>query len=254
MGANKVEKFSICVATPSLRAMATTVYVQSILELQAKCHSKGFEFEIKIVNGISPIDHARNLLVSMFLNQTNCSHIFFIDDDMGFNVDEVISMFERANDADVVGVIYPRRKIDWSRIKKTVLANPDIDPAHLAHLGGNYDGMFVMPNNGTTLPIGRELTPIDAVGTGLMLISRSCFERLRKVGNLTSYYVSEYGGLLCESFFQSKPGLGEDLAFCKSVISNGGTLLGATNVTVIHAGLHEYIGDLPGIAQYKYPD
>ncbi|WP_296654493.1 hypothetical protein [Paraburkholderia sp.] len=248
-----VENFSICIATPSLRSMMSSSYVRSISELQAKCYSRGFGFDIKIVNGVSPIDHTRNLLVSIFLNQTNCSHLLFVDDDMGFSVDELIAMFEQVNDADVVGVICPKRKIDWHRIKKIVLANPDINPAHLANLGGSYEGMFSVPNNAATVSVGRQLIPVDAVGTGLMLVSRSCFERLRRVAKLTSYYMNEYDGLRCESYFQSRPGLGEDFAFCNLVLRHGGTVRGATNVTVTHAGLHDYIGDLPGIAKYERP-
>jgi hypothetical protein len=116
---NDMEKFSVCVSTPTLRATLTANYVQSVTALQASCHSKGFGFDIKLVSGISSIDHARNYLVSLFLERTDCSHLFFVDDDMGFEVDEVIRMFEWANSADVVGVMCPKRAFNWSRVKRS---------------------------------------------------------------------------------------------------------------------------------------
>lgn len=246
-----MEKFSVCVATPSLRATMTATYVQSIAALQASCYSRGYGFEIQLVCGISSIDHARNSLVSRFLGQTDCSHLFFVDDDMGFDVEAVVKMFSWADRADVVGVMCPKRRLDWSRIKHIVLANPDIDPAHLANLSGNYEGMFALPDNAPTFTVGREPTPVDAIGTGLMLISRACFERVREVAKLASYDAPEDSGLRCYSFFRSAPGIGEDFAFCNLVRSHGGTVLGVSNVAVTHSGSYDYVGDLPGIARYS---
>jgi hypothetical protein len=228
----------------------TAGYVQAISELQGKCYARGFGFDMQLACAISSIDHARNYLVSLFLDRTDCSHLFFVDDDMGFNADEVIAMFDRANDADVVGVMCPRRKLDWARIKNIVLSNPDIDPAHLANLGGNYGGMFALPDNAAHFTVGRDLIPVDAVGTGLMLISRTCLEHLREVANLVPYDAHDGSGPRCYPYFQSAPGVGEDFAFCNLVRRHGGTLLGATNVTVTHTGSFDYVGDLVGIAQY----
>jgi hypothetical protein len=248
---NEMEKFSVCVATPSLRASMTATYVQSVAALQASCHAKGFGFEILLACGISVIDHARNLLVNRFLNETDCSHLFFVDDDMGFDVDEVTEMFGWAGSADVVGVMCPKRKLDWSRIKKLVLANPDIDPAHLANLGGNYEGMFSLSDNAPTFTVRREPTPVNTIGTALMLISRTCFERLRVEAKLVPYDAMDDSGLRCYPFFRSTPGRGEDIAFCDLVRSHGGTVLGASNVAVTHTGSYDYVGDLPGIARYS---
>lgn len=228
----------------------TANYVQSVSDLQARCHSKGFGFDILIACGISSIDHARNLLVSRFLENSGCSHLFFVDDDMGFNADEVITMFEWANKADVIGVMCPKRKLDWSRIKQIVLSNPDIDPAHLVNVGGDYVGMFVLPDNAATFAVARDPIPVAAVGTGLMLISRTCFEHLRQVANLSPYNSPDNSGPICYPYFRSAPGVGEDIAFCNLVRSHGGKLLGATSITVTHSGSFDYVGDLAGIARY----
>jgi hypothetical protein len=246
-----MEKFSVCVATPTLRATMTANYVHSVTALQASCYSRGFGFDIKLVSGISSIDHARNFLASMFLEKTDCSHLFFVDDDMGFEVDEVVKMFEWASSADVVGVMCPKRSFNWPRIKKSVLENPDINPAHLANLGGNYEGMFSLLDDAPTFNVGRKPTPVNAIGTGLMLISRACLERLRAQANLVPYAAPDGSGLRCYPFFHTSPGIGEDIAFCNLVRRHGGKLLGFSNVAVTHTGSFDYVGDLPGIAKYS---
>jgi hypothetical protein len=228
--------------------MMTANYVQSIADLQAKCHSRGYGFDIRIVTGVSVIDHARNILVNRFLEETDCTHLFFVDDDMGFNVDGVIDMFDWAHEADVIGVIAPKRSLNWSRIKSIVLAHPDIDPAHLANLGGDYEGMFAMPDNAQAFTVGPKPVRVDALGTGLMLISRACFIKLRHAADpIQADAVGEKG----YPYFRSEPGLGEDVAFCRLVRSHGGTILGMTHIPVTHSGAYDFVGDLPGIARYS---
>jgi hypothetical protein len=132
---------------------------------------------------------------------------------MGFEVDEVIRMFESASSADVVDVMCSKRTFNWSRVRKIVLANPDIDPAQMANLGGSYEGMFSLPDNAPTFNVGRKPIPVNAIGTGLMMISRACFERVRVAANLVPYEASDGRGLCCYPFFRSAPGVGEDMYF-----------------------------------------
>lgn len=58
---------------------------------------------------------------------------------------------------DVVGAIYPKRVIDWAGVKKAVLDHPDIDPAALSDLAGDYNGMFHLIDDASTMTLGRRL-------------------------------------------------------------------------------------------------
>lgn len=244
--------FSIFVATPSLRAMVNAPYVKSLIALQARCHRLGIGFAFDMVCGISVIDHARNYLASHFLANSTHSHLLFIDDDMGFNADEIAAMFAWP-EVEVIAAMCPKRRIDWERIKQVVLAHPDIEASHLANLTGNYGGMFHLPEAAAQMSVGPKPMPVDAIGTGIMLISRACLLRLIEVAPLHPVNAKSEGFPLYPFFrCEMVDGVltGEDVAFCNLVRKHGGRILGAPWPVITHSGPYDFIGDLCGIAHY----
>ena len=250
---NNDQPFSLQVATPSHRGNYCAHYVLAVVALQNLCLKSNVEFELKTTEGISNIDRARNMLASLFLQQSNASHMLFIDDDMGFTPDELFGMFEWRNHADVVAAMYPAKRIDWERIKRIIIANPDIETAHLPNLASSYTGMWKQAEQGP-IPAGTAPVPVDAIGTGLMMISRQCLLRLTRQANIPVIAKDEVTGLPIYEFFRSRirDGMaqGEDYYFCELVRRNGGTVLGYPGVTTTHTGKHSYVGDLSGLAKY----
>jgi hypothetical protein len=109
-----------------------------------------------LLTQVCAIDHARNVLANEFVSTTDSSHLFFIEDEMGFNIAELASMFAwRAR--DVVAAMYPKGVIDWAGVKKAVLDHPDIDPIALSHVAGDYTGMFHLLDDASTMTVGRRL-------------------------------------------------------------------------------------------------
>ncbi|MCF3643307.1 hypothetical protein LXM94_25470 [Rhizobium sp. TRM95111] len=244
--------FSLAIATPMLRGNATANYVRSVFGLQRYCAQAGIPVDLLVLVGVSIIDHARNILASRFLYETQCSHLLFVDDDIGFNVDELVDLLA-FRDRDVVGAMCPKRSMDWARIKEIVLRNPDIDPKHLPHLAGDYTGMFHLSGGSPNMTIGPKLIEVDAIGTGLMMISRDCLRRL--IERVPLPPLAPMAGDTLEVprhvFFNATNNQGEDIAFCQSVRHHGGRVFGLSTVTVTHTGLYDFIGDLKGIARYE---
>ena len=58
----------------------------------------------------SLITRARNLLTHNFLN-SQASHLFFIDSDIKFSANDVLSMISA--DKDVICGVYPKKEINW---------------------------------------------------------------------------------------------------------------------------------------------
>src|SRR5262245_20133154 len=100
-------------------------YIRSVVGLQQHCLRNGINFQLATTEQITNIDRARNVLAAMFLWDTTASHMLFIDDDMGFNVEDLVKMFDW-RDKDVVAAICPRKTFDWQRMKQIVLARPDV--------------------------------------------------------------------------------------------------------------------------------
>src|SRR5262245_3413106 len=98
------------IATPSHRGTFCENYLHSVVGLQKYCLMNGIGFQM-MTGQFGVVDRARNVQAAMFLQKTSATHMLFIDDDMGFNVDELAKMFEWRH-KDVVAVMYPKRKFD----------------------------------------------------------------------------------------------------------------------------------------------
>jgi hypothetical protein len=243
-------EFSIAIATPTVRASLTAPYVRSLFDLQTICQARGIPVQLLLLANVSSIDFARNVLSSQFLYQTKCSHMFFIDDDMGFNPEELALMFEW-RDTDVVAAMCPKRSIDWARIKQAVLAHPEIEPAKLGALGGDYKGMFILPDNAPTMTVGPKPMEVDAIGTGIMMISRACLMKLLAAGRIPTTTSHLTLGHPMHNFFRTTEEHGEDHYFCHQVRRHGGKVLGCPWLTVTHTGQYDFVGDIKGIADYS---
>jgi hypothetical protein len=247
------DRFSLLVATPSFRGMLCTTYTRSVIELQKHCLTNGIGFQITTTDQIGSIDMARNILASLFLWRTTATHMLFIDDDMGFNVDELVKIFEW-RDKDVVAAMCPKKLFDWQRMKQIVLSNPDIEPAHLPSLATDYSDMWRLPGKARDMAIGDKPVPVNTIGTGLMLISRQCLLRLIERAKLpTIEQDTPTGGPIYE-FFKTQivngNHLGEDFYFCYLVRHHGGEVLGCPWIRVTHTGQYSFVGDLKGLARY----
>ncbi|MDR2851517.1 MAG: hypothetical protein LBV61_00410 [Burkholderiaceae bacterium] len=251
--------FSLAIATPSHYGSFCADYVRSLFRLQDYCRDQNIEINLLLTAGISVLDYARNHLASQFLWQTECSHMLFIDDDMGFNVDDLTRMLEW-RDYDVVGALYPKKALNWKRVKQAVLENPEIDPKVLPRLTGDYFEMF-KTLEGVDVDVTTACQPVrvHVVATGLMMISRRCLTHLIEKAQLPKVTVASQDADASihhptYEFFKTSQingkMSGEDYYFCSLVNRNGGAVYGCPWVAVTHVGKYPFIGDLPGIARY----
>jgi hypothetical protein len=244
--ASESDRFSLLIAH---RGIICQGYLHGVVGLQNYCVKNGISFQITTTEQISSIDTARNLLASKFLLQATATHMLFIDDDMGFNLEEVVKMFEW-RDKDVVAAMYPQKGFDWQRMKQIVLSNPDIEPAHLPSLAAAYDKMFVLPGEASEITVTEKPVPVMAIGTGLMLISRQCLLRLVELANLPTVEHDPVIGGTTYEFFKTQIHMGEDFYFCNLVRRYGGEVLGCPWLTVTHTGQYSFVGDVKGLARY----
>lgn len=101
----------------------------------------------------------RNLIIEA-AQQMNCTHILFIDDDMGYKPDSLNKLLER--DVDIVSGLY---------LSRVYPHQPVI--FDLADDDGAAFPMFLTPDK-------KGLVPIVAAGLGFCLVKMSVFDKMEK--------------------------------------------------------------------------
>jgi hypothetical protein len=220
----------INIATPEYGHTYVSEYVRSLYLLtrnleQAKIHS---EFSWISYNDIVEV---RNFLISNFyFRQKDCSHILFIDADMGFPPQVVREMLDF--DKPLVGVAATKREYNPSIKDKPVLAS-------------NYDlnqqkGGFVR---------------VDQCGAGVMLISRECIDSMiKKLPDIvdTVYFKKMPFQHLFSSFLRpfdkvatDTAILSDDLSFCHRWVEGcGGEIWINVKHRIDHVGHHVFSSEI----------
>jgi hypothetical protein len=85
------------------------LYVSSLMELQIALSNNGISFSMEFLFNESLITRARNLLTYNFLNSKPSTHLLFIDSDIKFSANDVLSML--LADKDVICGVYPKKEI-----------------------------------------------------------------------------------------------------------------------------------------------
>ena len=247
-------KRKVFVATPMYGGMCTGFYTQSLLMMQLVFMQNGVESALSFVFNESLIQRARNNLAHAFL-KSDATHLLFIDADLKFDPWGVYQMLE-AN-KDVICGIYPKKEINWPTVKTAVENGVPAD--ELKHHTGSWVINLVGYEGSATVNAAKPLE-IWAGGTGMMLIKRKVFEKLRKH---TETYVNDMvdlAGNIGEkeriyNFFSLsiEPGterlLSEDYHFCRQWREIGGKIYAAPWLTPGHMGSYLFEGQLLSDAQ-----
>ena len=111
----------IFVATPMYGGMCGGQYTKSTADLAKLAMHYGMEVEFFYLFNESLITRARNYCVDEFLRNENFTHLMFIDSDIGFNANDVLSLAALASpdsEYDILCGPYPKKTISWEKIKK----------------------------------------------------------------------------------------------------------------------------------------
>lgn len=206
---------SLLIATPGYGGQVTTPWATSALALQDRAIRSGFDMGWLVTAGESLVTRARNTSAATFLTQTDYERLLFIDADIEFSPDDVISLWEM--DEDVAVAAYAMKRPD--------------KPLS-AWVGGNLvklDGL-------------SDPTPVDYAGTGFMMIKRGVFERMREANPAIEHTEGIVGQ--CWQFFDigivNGVSLSEDYWFCHQWRSLGGRVMLDPSIRLKHWGRCAY--------------
>lgn len=253
----------ILIATPAYGAQVTTTYCESLIRMLSHFRNKHphIHFEHKFLS-LSLLPFMRNVFANMVMQDESFTHLLFVDADMGFAPSLIEHMI--AADKPVVGVMSPARGLEFEKLY--ALRHEIADPAVARLVAIEYvnrggidfvDGTTRegVAQSASNLVVDGPCIRVRDIGTGILLIKRGVFDRLKE----------RYPDLWCESIERSygKLGLtgavlqcfqpmpdengiydGEDTAFCRRWVQGcGGEIWAVVTETVTHVGPQKYVGN-----------
>ncbi|WP_277184764.1 hypothetical protein [Caballeronia sp. BR00000012568055] len=231
-------------ATPCYGGNVAANFAKSMLALNNGLWQSGMNGVIQINSGESLITRARNEAVATFLLDPSLTHLFWIDADVGFSVDQVFRLL--LADRDVIAGAYPLKRFDWPSELPAGLTETTFNARYLRYPVNVHDG--------ASSDIDEDgFVEVSEAPTGFMCIRRSVIERM--VARLPELQYVPDGPLdspirnLCYRFFDvmvepsTNRYLSEDYAFCRRWRDIGGRVFVDTQSKLSHQGLYTYHGD-----------
>lgn len=227
----------IYLAVPAYGGTFSAEFVQSLFRLLTVKRKAPVDFKFTYFD-YADIVAARNYLISDFYyNNPSYTHLLFVDDDMGFDpalIEEMVALKE-----GVVGVFYPKRKVDLRKLHEA----KDLTFEKALAKASEFIGEVRKPMKGK----GRFVS-VSHCGTGVMLISRGAVEtmieklpeivdtvRFRSMpfaNKFTDRFITPFDKIKTETAEYS-----EDYSFCRRwALGCGGTVYAHAQASVRHVG------------------
>jgi hypothetical protein len=237
---------NLVVATPCFGGQISVLYAASLFKLQKLVRSYG-EINLKVLfkDGDALITRARASLISQFLDDPTATHLLFIDADIGFEPEQALRLIQCG--ADMSAAVYPIKRIDWGKVKKTMeTARPNPAAAALKYVFEVDDPNAVVTTAG--------FVKVRYAGTGFLMIRRQAVERMciaypqlkyKRDHSIDALTASDNRFALFECMIgEDGTYLSEDFAFCKRWTDMGGEIWADLNSRLNHVGPMTFCGDL----------
>ena len=257
----ELRKRKILVATPMYGGMCGGTYTKSTADLASMAAQYGMDVRFYYLFNESLITRARNYLVDEFL-RSDCTHLMFIDADIGFDPNDVIALSviaEAGNDKEIVCGPYPKKCIAWEKIKRAVDRGfADKDPENLEKYVGDY--VFNPKVGSGSIALDEPVEVLEG-GTGFMMIQRSALEKFAAAYPQYNYLPDHVrtahfdGTREIMQYFQaeidpaSKRYLSEDYWFCQKMWDIGVKTWLCPWMKLQHMGSYVFAGSLIDLAQ-----
>lgn len=231
---------NILIATPMYGGMCTGEYTRSLIGVAQVLGPEKIGHGMAFIYNDSLITSARNKLATIFMNH-DFTHMLFIDADISFDPRDIVTMLHA--DKDVLAGIYPKKVINWDRVK--MAADAGVPAEQLKFHTGDLVVNLLEHEREKAVRV-TEPVEVFGAGTGFMLIKREVMERLK---DKIDTYLDDDGSKLYEYFFLKKDPvlnkqLTEDYAFCALCRENGIKVHVAPWVKLSHTGTYTFTGSV----------
>ena len=261
----ELRKRKLFLGVPMYGGQCAGMFTKSVADLTAMCTNHGIEMRSYFLFNESLITRARNYICDEFM-RSDCTHLMFIDSDIGFDPRDVLAMLALQSDDseyDVIAGPYPKKCISWEKIKLAVdKGMADEDPNVLERYVGDY--VFNPKVGSGSIRIDQPVE-VSEVGTGFMMTKRSTFEKFNESYPQYSYKPDHVrtehfdGSREIMQYFQAeidpstKRYLSEDYWFCKKLQEIGNKIYYCPWMKLQHVGSYIFGGSLIDLAQIGAP-
>ena len=262
---DELRKRKLFLGVPMYGGMCAGMFAKSVADLTAICTSHGIQMRTYFLFNESLIPRARNYICDEFM-RSDCTHMLFIDADIGFDPRDVLAMLALQSDDteyDVLAAPYPKKTISWEKIKLAVDKGiADEDPNVLEKYVGDYVFNPKAGSGNIRIDIPVE---VSEVGTGFMMTRRKTFENFTGAFPQYSYKPDHVrtehfdGSREIMMYFQaeidpeSKRYLSEDYWFCRKLQEIGNKIWYCPWMKTQHVGSYIFGGSLIDLAQIGAP-
>ncbi len=225
---------------PCYGGQVTEAFFTSFLRLQMAMPQWGIAYSLQTLVNESLVTRARNTLVAHFLARPEATHLMFIDVDIRFDPESVLKLLR--HDRDVVGAAYPKKGLDWDRIKSQASSAPS---EALKYIGAEYAVNFAKT------PSQDVLVEVKDAATGFLLIKREAILKMIQSHADLKYrntmvkdprYQDLFYALFDTSIDQDGVYLSEDYTFCRRWQKLGGQIYLDQSIALDHIGTYAYAG------------
>jgi len=259
---SELRKKKIFIATPMYGGQCHGMYTKSTADL-AKV-SQHYEIDTKFfyLFNESLITRARNYCADEFM-RSDYTHLMFIDSDIGFDANDVLSLAAMMdeNDPDGKKIMcgpYPKKTIAWEKIKQAVDRGfADENPGNLEKYVGDY--VFNPADGQSEVRIDEPVKVLEG-GTGFMMITKDAFTKFTETYPDYSYKPDHVrtkhfdGSREIMMYFQAlidpktKRYLSEDYMFCQWMRECGVDTWLCPWMKLMHTGSYTFGGSLSDLA------
>ena len=194
--------------------------VTSILSTMMQLNDMQVPCEPGIIRHCAIVTKARDQLVDQFLS-SDCTHMFWLDDDMVWAPDSFVRLLALATQVDVVAAAYPARKDPVTYFAKTENGKTDLEASELG------------------------LIEIEGIGLGFCCMARAAveavvenkrvvYDQIAQQSIRTVFRTDEFEGNF----------RGEDMAFFADIREAGFKVWCDPSIELGHLGTKEYRGRL----------
>jgi hypothetical protein len=240
-----MSQLNIVIGTPSGRGQLAGGMVGSLMALVEGLRESGVMTRFVCIEAADLV-FSRSTMATMVATRSDYSHLLFIDDDMTFELDAVLSMLRA--DKPLIGCICPKRTIDLKKLHEAGKNGVPFDLALAQSL--EFVTKHIPDRN---IEIRDGLCPVGGIGMAVTLIRRDCLTTMIEKGAVQSRTVAGgrdiLGSPVLYNFFEqiySKETdalLSEDLSFCERWTKMcGGEVWSLVNQQIGHIGQFTFKG------------
>lgn len=253
-----IKKTHVHYCTPCYGGQVTEPFFRSWCKAHMLFTKHEIPYSVTTSANESLVSRARCHMVAYMMANPQATHLMFIDADINFDPIDILHMLQ--HDKDIIVGAYPKKDLNWAKMKNHLVSNPDTPLEEFQSMGSNYALNFDLKYNQDNNPIISTedgLIKLKDAATGFMLIKREVI--MKMIDNYPDLYFNNDLNIGPEFekwtylFFdvmheqETKRYLSEDYAFCRRWQAIGGEVWLDPLVNLDHVGHFTFNGNVGNI-------